>query len=135
TWEIAPGRTDVAPAAGPTDDPDPTRRRIGWVAAGVVAADAADRKGTPNRSETESSLSALLRAIDTTLWTVDPFGSLGTEDIAGLVGRPIAVVAARLFPHTHPALHAPPSPPAALRARRQAAFAARPAEPFQVRLG
>jgi hypothetical protein len=96
TWEIAPGRTDVAPAAGPTDDPDPTHHRIGWIAAGLVAADATSRQGTPERPETESALSALLRAIDTTLWTVDPFGSMGKEHIAGLVGRPIAVVAARL---------------------------------------
>ena len=96
TWEIAPGRTDVAPAAGPTDDPDVSHHRVGWIAAGLVAADAVDRKATPNRAETESALSAMLRAIDTTLWTVDPFGSLGTEHIAGLVGRPIAVVNARL---------------------------------------
>jgi hypothetical protein len=96
SWEIAPGRTDVAPAAGPTDDPDPTHHRIGWIAAGLVAADATARQGTPNRPEAESALSALLRAIDTTLWTVDPFGALGNEHIAGLVGRPIAVVAARL---------------------------------------
>ena len=96
TWEIAPGRTDVGPGAGPTDDPDITRHRIGWIAAGLVAADATARQGTPDRPETESALSAMLRAIDTTLWNVDPFGSLGNEHIAGLVGRPIAVVAARL---------------------------------------
>ena len=96
SWEIAPGRTDVAPAAGPTEDPDPAHRRVGWIAAGLVTADATARQGTPDRAETESALSAMLRAIDTTLWTVDPFGSLGQSHIAGLVGRPIAVVAARL---------------------------------------
>ncbi len=101
TWEIAPGRSDVAPAAGPTDDPDPTHHRVGWIAAGLVAADATERRGTPDRPETESALSAMLRAIDTTLWTVDPFGSLGHEHIAGLVGRPIAVVAARLSLDVH----------------------------------
>jgi len=100
-WEIAPGREDVAPGAGPTDDPDATHHRVGWIAAGLVAADAAERQGTPDRPETESALSAMLRAIDTTLWTVDPFGSLGTEHIAGLVGRPIAVVTARLALDVH----------------------------------
>lgn len=135
SWEIAPGRTDVAPAAGPTDDPDPTHRRIGWVAAGVVAADAADRKGTPHRSETESSLSALLRAIDTTLWTVDPFGSLGTEHIAGLVGRPIAVVAARLSLDIQSDIDVHTYPSDDLRTGRQAAFDALAAQTFQVRLG
>jgi hypothetical protein len=135
TWEIAPGRSDVAPAAGPTDDPDPTRHVVGWVAAGVVASDAADRKGTPNRSETESSLSALLRAIDTTLWTVDPFGSLGTEHIAGLVGRPIAVVAARLSLDIKADLDDHVYTSDDLLTARQAAFEAMAAQVFEVRLG
>ncbi len=135
TWEIAPGRTDVAPAAGPTDDPDPTHHLVGWVAAGVVAADAADRQGTPNRREDESSLSALLRAIDTTLWTVDPFGSLGTEHIAGLVGRPIAVVAARLSLDIKPDLDGHVYADPSLREARQAAFDAMAAQVFEVRLG
>ena len=101
TWEGAPGRTDVGRDAGPTEDADLAHRRVGWMAAGVVAADAADRDGRPQRRETESSLSALLRAIDTTLWTVDPFGTTGREHIAGLVGRPIAVVTARLTLEVH----------------------------------
>ena len=135
TWEIAPGRTDVAPAAGPTDDPDPARQLVGWIAAGVVASDAADRKGTPDRGETESSLSALLRAIDTTLWTVDPFGSLGTEHIAGLVGRPIAVVAARLSLDVKSDLDDHVLHRRHLRTGRQAAFDAMAAQVFEVRLG
>ena len=96
TWEIAPGRTDVAPAAGP--DRRPRRRpppgRLDRRRPGRGRR--RRPQGTPDRAETESALSAMLRAIDTTLWTVDPFGSLGTEHIAGLVGRPIAVVTARL---------------------------------------
>ncbi len=135
TWEIAPGRTDVPPAAGPTDDPDPTRHLVGWIAAGVVAADAADRKGTPDRSETESSLSALLRAIDTTLWTVDPFGSLGTAHIAGLVGRPIAVVAARLSLDVQTDLDDHVYTADTLKPGRQAAFDAMASQVFEVRLG
>ena len=139
TWEIAPGRTDVAPAAGPTDDPDVTHHRIGWIAAGVVAADASARQGTPDRPETESALSAMLRAIDTTLWNVDPFGSLGQEHIAGLVGRPIAVVAARLSLDVYSDVddRAYPTTDSAdpLRAGRLAAYAALPALDLQVRLG
>ena len=98
TWEIAPGRTDVAPAAGPTEDPDARHHRVGWIAAGLVSVDATAREGRRDRppDQTESPLSAMLRAIDTTLWTVDPFGALGSEHVAGLVGRPIAVVNARL---------------------------------------
>ena len=137
TWEIAPGRTDVAPAAGPTDDPDATHRRVGWIAAGIVAADATARQGTPDRTETESSLSAMLRAIDTTLWTVDPFGSLGTEHVAGLVGRPIAVVTARLAldVQTDVDERVYPDDAGVLRAGRQAAYDTLPEQRFDIRLG
>jgi hypothetical protein len=135
TWEIAPGRIDVAPAAGPTDDPDVTHHRVGWIAAGLVAADAAARNGTPNRPETESALSAMLRAIDTTLWTVDPFGSLGSEHIAGLVGRPIAVVAARLSLDVYSDVAERAYHDETLRTGRTAAYDALAAVPFEVRLG
>ncbi len=136
-WEIAPGRTDVAPAAGPTDDPDVSHRRVGWLAAGVVASDATARQGTPQRAETESSLSAMLRAIDTTLWSVDPFGSLGVEHIAGLVGRPIAVVNARLSLEIQSdvADRAYPSDSGVLHDGRQAAFDSMAEQIFEVRLG
>ena len=49
-------------------------------------------------------MSALLRAIDTTLWTVDTFAALGSEHVAGLVGRPIAVVRAQLRLELRPPL-------------------------------
>jgi hypothetical protein len=135
TWEIAPGRTDVAPAAGPTEDPDVTHHRVGWIAAGLVAADATARQGTPDRSETESALSALLRAIDTTLWTVDPFGSLGQEHIAGLVGRPIAVVAARLSLDVYSDVADQAYIDEALRTGREAAYRNLAALELPVRLG
>ena len=94
-WEPAPGRplpSDAGPLAGLA----PPQRPVGQFAAGLVAADAAERQGLPARPDTESALSALLRAIDTTLWAVDTFAALGSEHIAGLVGRPVAVVRARL---------------------------------------
>lgn len=135
SWEVAPGRTDVAPASGPTDDPDPTHHRVGWIASGLVAADAEARQGTPTRAETESALSAMLRAIDTTLWTVDPFGSLGTEHIAGLVGRPIAVVTARLSLDVQSDVGDRVYPNEALRTGRQDAYDALVDRIFEVRLG
>jgi hypothetical protein len=65
------------------------------LAAGVVAADALQRNEAAAAGDAdqiqESALSALLRTVDTTLWTVDPFGATGTEHVASLVGRPIAV--------------------------------------------
>jgi hypothetical protein len=45
----------------------------------------------------------MLRAIDTTLWTVDAFAALGSEHVAGLVGRPVAVVRAQLRLELKPA--------------------------------
>jgi hypothetical protein len=94
-WEIAPGREgppDAAPLHGLTG----AARHAGFFAAGIVTADARARGGTAADPDRDSALTALLRAIDTTLWTVDTFRSLGSEHIAGLVGRPIAVVRARL---------------------------------------
>lgn len=100
-WEIAAGREGPADA-GPQYGLSPAQKALGDFAAALVAADAAARQGAPldasreQEQARESALSALLRAIDTTLWTVDSFASLGSEHVAGLVGRPIAVVRAQL---------------------------------------
>ena len=96
-WEIAAGREGPADA-GPLFGLTPAQQPLGLFAAGLVAADAARRKGAPLTPDTaqESTLSSLLRAIDTTLWTIDTFAALGSEHVAGLVGRPIAVVRAQL---------------------------------------
>ena len=96
-WEIAPGREGPADA-GPRYGLTPAQEPLGRFAAGILAADAAARKGAPldPDGQQESALTALLRAIDTTLWTVDTFAALGSEHVAGLVGRPVAVVRAQL---------------------------------------
>jgi len=97
-WEIAAGREGPADA-GPHYGLQPAQKSLADFAAALVAADAAARVGAPQSTEEappESALSALLRAIDTTLWTVDSFASLGSEHVAGLVGRPIAVVRGQL---------------------------------------
>ena len=104
-WEIAAGREGPADA-GPHHGLTPAQTPLADFAAALVAADAAGRAGAPvgEDSERESALSALLRAIDTTLWTVDSFASLGSEHVAGLVGRPIAVVRAQLRLELRPPL-------------------------------
>jgi hypothetical protein len=96
-WEIAAGRDGPADA-GPMYGLTPAQESLGRFAAGLVAADAERRKGEPLNPDSpqESALSSLLRAIDTTLWTIDTFAALGSEHVAGLVGRPIAVVRAQL---------------------------------------
>jgi hypothetical protein len=96
-WEIAAGRDGPADA-GPHHGLAPAQAALANFAAGLVAADAAARAGQPLALATpaESALTALLRAVDTTLWTVDTFSALGAEHVAGLVGRPVAVVRAQL---------------------------------------
>ena len=96
-WEIAAGREGPADA-GPHFGLAPAQAALGNFAAGLVAADAAARQGAPlaDGPQPESALSALLRAIDTTLWAVDSFAAMGSEHVAGLVGRPVAVVRAQL---------------------------------------
>ncbi len=93
-WERAPGSAGPADA-GPLFGLVPAQEGLGQLAAAAVTSDAQARAlATP---PSESALSALLRAIDTTLWSVDALAAMGTEHIAGLVGRPIAVVRARLW--------------------------------------
>lgn len=98
-WERAPG-TEGPPSAGPHLGLAPEQRVLGQFATGLIAADRRERQGGPARGE--SALAAFLRAVDTTLWTVDTYASLGGEHIAGLVGRPIAVVRAQLHLELRP---------------------------------
>jgi hypothetical protein len=97
-WEAAPGRP-LPVGAPPGADLAPAAQPLGWLAAGLVAADTAARGGRPAGSEggpPESALAALLRAVDTTLWTCDPLAGAGTPALGGIVGRPVAVVRAVL---------------------------------------
>jgi hypothetical protein len=94
-WEIAPLRAGPADA-GPGYGLAPAQQIVGLMAAGMIAADAQQRQGESAPLEAESALSAFLRVVDTTLWTVDTFSQFGNEHIAGLVGRPIAIVRATL---------------------------------------
>ncbi len=96
-WEGAPGRP--GPAGAPPAAPGPAdtaARHVVRLAAALVAADARRRAGPGAAAGQESALSALLRVVDTTAWTVDPFGPLGTEHQSVLVGRPIAVLRVQL---------------------------------------
>lgn len=139
-WEPAPGRP-LAPGAGPLARLDNHTVIAGQIASGVVQSDIGSRSDVEHDPDggtgdpgVDSSLTALLRAIDTTMWTIDT-STTGTGSVAGLVGRPIAVVRAVLR------LEAPgdldevrtPSPEAAQA--RAAAFARLTDQRFPVRLG
>jgi hypothetical protein len=92
-WEVAPGRR-LPPDAPPLAELEARNQLMGLLASGVLQADVRSRNlATP---PSESALTALLRAIDTTMWTVDTLSSIGTPSIAGLIGRPVAVVRATL---------------------------------------
>jgi hypothetical protein len=95
TWEPAPGRA-VRADAGPLEGTRPQDRLVAEVAAGLVRADAAARALPPEERPSDTALVNLLRAVDSTLWTVDTFATIGSGTVAGLVGRPIAVVRAAL---------------------------------------
>lgn len=133
-WEIAPGR-DGPPDAGPMHNLQPAQRALGAMASSMVAKDAETRAGLPASAGKESALSAMLRAIDTTLWTVDPYAVLGSAHVAGLVGRPIAVVRATLRLDIQDDLDELDLSDPAKRAERQQAFADLADRPFAVRIG
>ncbi len=134
TWEIAPGRDGPADA-GPGFALDQKQRILGLMSAGMVASDAQVRDGKPAGPDDESALSAFLRAIDTTLWTIDTFAQLGNEHIAGLVGRPVAVVRATLRLDIDDDLDEVDLSDPAQRAKRGAAYRDLADRAFPVRLG
>jgi hypothetical protein len=96
-WEPAPGRRvppDAGPLIGIPEEFGRHAQHAALLAAGIVRADIdARHSATP---PARSALSALLQAIDTTLWSIDTFQALGSSSIAGLVGRPVAIVRATL---------------------------------------
>jgi hypothetical protein len=96
-WEGAPGRPGPAGAPPAALSPaDTAARHVVRMAAAMITADAQRRADPTADPDEESALSALLRVVDTTAWTTDPFGSLGTEHQSVLVGRPIAVMRMQL---------------------------------------
>ncbi len=92
TWEGAPGRPGPL-GAGPAGDLGGSVH-LARMAVAVVQRDAVER--AESAPPDESPLGALLRAIDTTLWSTDPIGAAGTSPVSVLVGRPVAVVRLRM---------------------------------------
>ena len=132
-FEGAPGRPGQVGVAPPTGV-RPGNRHLAALAAALVTADAADRGRPPDQRPPESALAALLRAIDTTLWTVDPFGLTGLEHLSLLTGRPIALVRATAELQVRSDVAEYPLS-AAQAAARQARFDALTGKAFPVRLG
>jgi len=89
-WEDAPGRPSTV---GQTPARAIPNQFVAGLAQGLLDWGTADAELNGGR---EDALSALLRIIDSTLWSVDPFGHTGDEHLALLIGHPVAVLRARV---------------------------------------
>ena len=87
-WENAPGR--------PTGVGAEPRVAVGHADLAGIAQALVDRGPADVAAGRETALDALLRLVDSSLWSVDPFGHVGEEHLSLLIGHPIAVVRAEL---------------------------------------
>ena len=94
-WETAPGR---AATVGRSPAADVDNEFLRGLVLGLLDWGTADHRRLEDGGgpEPDDALSGLLRAIDSTLWTVDPFGHTGDEHLSMLVGHPIVVMRAVL---------------------------------------
>jgi hypothetical protein len=90
-WEDAPGQpTSIGKL--------PARALDNAALAGIAQAllDWGIADATPGAPGDETALSAFLRIIDSTLWSVDPFGHTGDEHLSLLIGHPVVVIRAQV---------------------------------------
>jgi len=91
-WQGVPGVADALGAP-----PQIAQAQLSGFVAGLLAHGLRDRERLQAVAPpTETALAALLRMIDTTLWTTDPVGRAGNEHLSLLVGHPLALVRAEL---------------------------------------
>ena len=90
-WEDAPG---LPSTVGQTPDRVIPNKFLAGLAQGLLDWGTADASLNGSR---EDALSAILRIIDSTLWSVDPFGHTGDEHLSLLIGHPVAVLRARVL--------------------------------------
>ena len=88
-WEETPGQAGTVGRAPERSVPNPF---LAGVLRGML-----DYRASDAASDTESALSAFLRLVDSTRWSVDPFAHAGDEHLSLLVGHPIAVLRARVW--------------------------------------
>jgi len=89
-WEPAPGMVGIAGRSPDRTIPNPFR---GGMVQGLLDHHPADESGQRD----EGVLSAFLRAVDSTSWSIDPFAHAGDEHLSLLLGHPIAVIRARMW--------------------------------------
>jgi hypothetical protein len=88
-WERAPGQATGAGELPSATIADPA---LAAIADGLVSWGGHDAGPAAG----EGALAALLRLIDSTLWSSDPFGHIGDEHMSLLAGHPIVVLRAML---------------------------------------
>jgi hypothetical protein len=86
-WEESPGQPATLGSVPSSIIRNP---HLAGLAQGLIDWGAAD--SSPDTPARDTALSSLLRIIDTSLWSVDPFGHVGDEHLALLVGHPIVVL-------------------------------------------
>jgi hypothetical protein len=133
-WEGTPG--DRVPLGTPPETAliDPGLRHLLGLVQGLLARDAAERASAGAAARSDTPLEALLRTVETTGATVGLGGHTGTEHMAQLLGRPIAVVRAVLRLEVQPERPMPGLSAAAQTVRDETWMALR-AQEFAVRLG
>jgi len=89
-WEEAPGQPSTAGKDPLLAIPNP---HAAGIASALVRWGIADA-GVPGKQD--DALQAILRVVDSTLWSIDPYGHSGDEHLALLVGHPVVIVRARL---------------------------------------
>jgi hypothetical protein len=89
-WQAPPGSaTSVGATISANADP-----HLIQIAQSLLEAGAADASGT--NPPAEGILMAMLRLIDSTLWSTDPFGHTGDEHLSVLTGHPVVVLRGQL---------------------------------------
>ncbi|HEY3626485.1 MAG TPA: hypothetical protein VGL00_09375 [Terracidiphilus sp.] len=88
-WEDAPG---IPSSVGQTPERAISNEFAAGIARGLLDWGTAD--ASLGEGAREDALSALLRIIDSTLWSIDPFGHTGDEHLSLLIGHPVAVLRA-----------------------------------------
>ena len=88
-WEDAPG---IPSSVGQTPERAISNKFAAGIARGLLDWGTAD--ASLGEGAREDALSAFLRIVDSTLWSVDPFGHSGDEHLSLLIGHPVAVLRA-----------------------------------------
>jgi hypothetical protein len=93
-WEDAPGSPTTV---GRSPGLEVANTLLRGVAQGLLDWGVTDQGTRHGGSATEEgALAALLRIVDSTMWTVDPYGHAGDEHLSLLVGHPVVVLRAIL---------------------------------------